>query len=60
MEEVPGCVGWLLREHVADALLLALRDRGAALAVAAAARDFVHATLDVRATSAQLLARIEA
>ena len=24
MEEVPGCVGWLLREHVADALLLVL------------------------------------
>ena len=45
---------------LADALMLALRDRGAALAVAAAARDFVHATLDVRATSAQLLARIEA
>jgi glycosyltransferase involved in cell wall biosynthesis len=45
---------------LAEALLLALQDRGAARAVAAAARDFVHATLNVRATSAQLLARIEA
>ncbi len=45
---------------LAETLSLALQDRVAARAVAAAARDFVHATLDVRATSAQLLARIEA
>lgn len=45
---------------LADALQGALQDRVAALRVASTARDYVHAMLDVRATSAQLLARIEA
>ncbi len=45
---------------LADALLRALTDRAVASRVGANARELVRAQLDVRATSAQLLARIEA
>lgn len=44
---------------LAAALERVLSDRGAALRVAAAARSFVRATIDIKTTSAQLLARIE-
>ena len=45
---------------LADALLRALTDRAVASRVGANARELVRAQLDVRATSAQLLARIDA